>query len=111
MTVLNSIYLTCYSNGQLTSKTDNKGNRTTYIYNSRGLETSRTEAAGTPQARTITTDWHPTLFLPVTVTEPTRITTYTYDACSGLLNLDTFLGENTRQTEVSHEQATPYLFR
>jgi hypothetical protein len=31
--------------------------------------------------------------------------------CSGLLNLDTFLGENTRQTEVSHEQATPYLFR
>jgi len=68
------------SNAQLTSKTNNKGNRTTYIYNSRSLETSRTEAAGTPQARTITTEWHPTLFVRTKVTEPTRITTYTYDA-------------------------------
>ncbi|KAB0560199.1 RHS repeat protein, partial [Pseudomonas aeruginosa] len=46
----------------------------------RGLETSRTEAAGTAQARTITTDWHPTLFLPVQVSEPGRITRYQYDA-------------------------------
>ena len=67
-------------NGLLKSKTDWKGHLTTYDYNTRGLEVSRTEAAGTPQARTITTDWHPTLFLPVTVTEPSRITTYTYDA-------------------------------
>jgi YD repeat-containing protein len=66
--------------GLLKTKTDNKGYLTTYDYNTRGLEVSRTEAAGTPQARTITTDWHPTLFLPVSVTEPTRITTYTYDA-------------------------------
>jgi YD repeat-containing protein len=66
--------------GLLKTKTDNKGNLTTYTYNTRGQEISRTEAAGTPQARTVTTDWHPTLFLPVTVTEPARITTYTYDA-------------------------------
>jgi len=66
--------------GLLKTKADNKGHLTTYDYNTRGLEVSRTEAAGTPQARTITTDWHPTLFLPVTVTEPTRTTTYTYDA-------------------------------
>ncbi|MGH8352370.1 MAG: DUF6531 domain-containing protein [Pseudomonas sp.] len=65
--------------GLLKSKTDNKGHVTTYDYNERGLEISRTEAAGTPQARTISTEWHPTLFLPVTVTEPTRITTYSYD--------------------------------
>ncbi|HBO1377706.1 RHS repeat protein, partial [Pseudomonas aeruginosa] len=32
------------------------------------------------QARTITTDWHPTLFLPVQVSEPGRITRYQYDA-------------------------------
>ncbi|HFT7998616.1 TPA: RHS repeat protein, partial [Pseudomonas aeruginosa] len=38
------------------------------------------EAAGTPQARTVTTDWHPTLFLPVQVSEPGRITRYQYDA-------------------------------
>jgi YD repeat-containing protein len=66
--------------GLLKTKTDNKGNLTTYDYNTRGLETSRTEAAGTSQARTIITEWHPTLFLPVTVTEPARITSYTYDA-------------------------------
>ncbi|HHL2418707.1 TPA: RHS repeat domain-containing protein, partial [Pseudomonas aeruginosa] len=66
--------------GLLTSKRDNNGNLTTYQYNVRGLETSRTEAAGTAQARTITTDWHPTLFLPVQVSEPGRITRYQYDA-------------------------------
>lgn len=66
--------------GLLSSKRDNNGNLTTYQYNARGLETSRTEAAGTAQARTITTDWHPTLFLPVQVSEPGRITRYQYDA-------------------------------
>ncbi|MFU4669323.1 DUF6531 domain-containing protein [Pseudomonas aeruginosa] len=66
--------------GLLTSKRDNNGNLTTYQYNARGLETTRTEAAGTAQARTITTDWHPTLFLPVQVSEPGRITRYQYDA-------------------------------
>lgn len=65
--------------GLVKSKIDKKGNLTTYDYNTRGLEVSRTEAAGTAQARTITTDWHPTLFLPLTVTEPTRITTFIYD--------------------------------
>jgi YD repeat-containing protein len=67
------------SNGLLKTKTDNKGVLTTYAYNARGLEISRTEASGTAQARTITTDWHPTLFLPTVVTEPKRITTYHYD--------------------------------
>ncbi|MGG2038619.1 DUF6531 domain-containing protein [Pseudomonas paraeruginosa] len=66
--------------GLLTSKRDNNGNLTTYQYNARGLETSRTEAVGTAQARTITTDWHPSLFLPVQVREPGRITRYQYDA-------------------------------
>jgi YD repeat-containing protein len=65
--------------GLLKTKTDNKGHLTTYSYNTRGLEVSRTEAAGTPQARTITTSWHAALNLPLTVTEPGRVTTYTYD--------------------------------
>lgn len=62
------------------TKTNNKGFLTTYIYNSRGLETSRTEATGTVNTRTTTTAWHPTLFLPITITEPNRVTQYTYDA-------------------------------
>ncbi len=65
--------------GLVKTRTDNKGNVTTFDYNERGLEISRTEAYGTAQARTVTTTWYPTLFLPASVTEPDRITTYSYD--------------------------------
>ncbi|MWK60060.1 RHS repeat protein [Pseudomonas otitidis] len=65
--------------GLVKTRTDNKGNVTTFDYNERGLEVSRTEAYGTPQARTVITEWHPTLFLPVTITEPDRTTRYSYD--------------------------------
>lgn len=66
--------------GLLKTKTDNKGYLTTYDYNARGLEVSRTEASGTSQARVIATEWHPDFFLPIKVTEPDRITQYTYDS-------------------------------
>jgi len=65
--------------GLLKTKTDNKGIVTTYDYNERGLEVSRTEASGTAQARTVTTEWHPSLYLPLAVTEPDRVTRYQYD--------------------------------
>ncbi len=65
--------------GLVKTRTDNKGNVTTFDYNDRGLEVSRTEAFGTAQARTITTEWHSTLFLPTTITEPDRVTNYSYD--------------------------------
>ncbi|WP_259757333.1 DUF6531 domain-containing protein [Pseudomonas sp. GCEP-101] len=68
------------SKGLLKTLTDAKGHLSTYDYNDRGLETSRTEASGTPQARSVLTEWHPTLFLKTKVTEPDRITTYQYDA-------------------------------
>jgi YD repeat-containing protein len=74
----NSSY-TYDSKGLLKTKTDNKGNLTTYDYNTRGQEISRTEASGTPQARTITTTWHSTLFLPTEIIEPDRTTTFDYD--------------------------------
>ncbi|WP_447795398.1 DUF6531 domain-containing protein [Pseudomonas farris] len=66
--------------GLLKSKTDNNGNITTYIHNDRGLEISRTEASGTADSRIITTEWHPTLFLPVRITQPNRLIQYTYNA-------------------------------
>lgn len=65
--------------GLLKTQTDAKGNLTTYAYNDRGLEVSRTEASGTSQARTISTEWHPTLFLKTQVTEPGRVIRYQYD--------------------------------
>ncbi len=52
------------ANGFLTSKTDWKGNATTYTHDDCGLELSRTEAVGTPEARTITTEWHRQFCLP-----------------------------------------------
>ncbi len=67
------------ANGLMASKTDWQGNVTTYIHNDRGLEISRTEASGTPQARTITTEWHPTFNLRTKVSEPQRETIFNYD--------------------------------
>ncbi len=65
--------------GWVESKTDWKGIKTTYQYNSLGQEISRTEAFGTSEARTITTEWHPTFYLKTKVTEPGKETTFSYD--------------------------------
>ncbi len=73
-------YFTWDANGRLASQTDYAGHQTTYGYDGRGLQTSRTEAAGSAQARTISTDWDPTFRLPVRVTEPGKVTTYQYDS-------------------------------
>lgn len=69
------------ANGNIASKTDWNGVTTTYTYDmDRNLELTRTEAQGTPQERTITTEWHPQFRLPTKITEPGKITEYTYDA-------------------------------
>jgi YD repeat-containing protein len=72
------------ANGNVASTTDWNGNVTNRTYDlTRNLETTRTEAVGTPQARTIGTQWHPTFRLPVAVAEPLRITTYVYNGDGG----------------------------
>lgn len=71
--------------GYLASRTDWNGNKTTFINNSIGLQTSRTEAFGTSSARTITTAWHPTFRLPIKIIEPRKTTDFTYDANGNLL--------------------------
>ena len=74
------------ANGNIASRTDFNGNQTTYLYDlTRNLETSRTEAAGTSLARTISTTWHPTFRLPTQITEPGRVTNLAYDATTGNL--------------------------
>lgn len=63
------------ANGNIASRTDFNGVTTTYVFDlTRNLETSRTEAFGTPQARTITTQWHPTYNLPTLISEPGKTT-------------------------------------
>jgi YD repeat-containing protein len=67
------------TNGFLTSKTDWNGAVTEYTRDPRGRELTRTEAAGTPEARTVTTEWHADFNLPLTITEPGKVTTFRYD--------------------------------
>ncbi|WP_176225107.1 RHS repeat domain-containing protein [Methylomagnum ishizawai] len=80
------------ANGFVASRTDFRNIRTTYKHNTRGLETSRTEAVGKPEARTITTAWHPTLHLPTQINEPGRVTAFTYDAKGNLTRLTVTAG-------------------
>jgi YD repeat-containing protein len=74
------------ANGNVASRTDFNGNLTTYTYDlTRNLETRRTEgltASGgsTPATRTIITVWHPTLRLPVQVTNGNQQTSYAYNS-------------------------------
>jgi YD repeat-containing protein len=72
--------------GLVASKTDWKGVKTTYQYNDKGQEISRTEAYGTPVAKTITTEWHSALSLKTKITEPDKEIIYTYDTNGLLLN-------------------------
>jgi YD repeat-containing protein len=67
--------------GNLKTATDFNGNQTTYTYElSRNLETRRVEAADQPEARTVSTLWHPVWRLPVKIAEPGKVTTYLYNS-------------------------------
>ena len=90
------------ANGNVTSRTDFNGVVTTYVFDtSRNLETSRTEASGTPRARTITTAWHSTFRMPTSITEPNRTTTFTHDSAGNVLTrtiTDTAVTPNVSRT-------------
>lgn len=102
------------SNGFVASRTDFDGNTTIYVHDSRGRETSRTEASGTPLARTITTTWHSTFNLPTQITEPSgvgvagvnRVTTWTYNDANGALLSKTISagGQSRSWTYSNHDE-------
>jgi RHS repeat-associated protein len=74
------------ANGNVTSSTDFNNRTTTAIFDTtRNLETSRTEASGTPKARTITTQWHSYLRLPTQINEPGKRTTFSHDFGGNIL--------------------------
>jgi YD repeat-containing protein len=73
------------ADGLIASTTDRNGNITTYQYNSRALEISRTEALGKAGQQTTATEWHPGLPLPTKITEPGRTTDLTYDIAGRLI--------------------------
>jgi YD repeat-containing protein len=68
------------ANGNIATRTDFNGNLTTYTYDlTRNLETRRIDASGTPEARTLSTQWHPVWRLPVKIAEPLKLTTLIYN--------------------------------
>jgi RHS repeat-associated protein len=90
------------TNGNPSIVTDFKNVQTRYTYDlTRNLETSRTEAYGTPRARTITTQWHATFRVPTQIDEPGRRTTFTHDTNGNVLTktvLDTATSDSRTWT-------------
>lgn len=88
------------ANGYLASTTDWEGNTTLYVHDERGLELSRTEAAGTLDERTITTTWDTNFRLPLQINEPGLTRTYTYDANGNMLS-ETLTDTNTNEVRTT----------
>ena len=88
--------------GLIDLEVDFLGTSTTYAWDTaRRLPTSVTQAAGKPEERTTNTTWHPQWRLPLSVTEPGRTTTYTYDSVGNRLSqtiADTTVGGASRTT-------------
>ncbi len=83
-------------NGFMARSTDWDGNVTTYTHDACGNETSRVEASGTAQARTISTTWLSTSHLPAHIMEPNRSTAFSYDSRGNLLSKQITAGAATR---------------
>lgn len=85
--VAGSIATQSYSydaNGNVASFTDFDGSVTVYTNNEKNLEIKRIEAAGTPEARTISTEWKGQ-GRPLRIAEPKRLTIFTYDEFDNVL--------------------------
>lgn len=65
--------------GNVANKVDFANQEARYSYDALGRETQRIEGYGTADAKTTTTEWHPTWNLPLKVAAPGRIDYFTYD--------------------------------
>lgn len=65
--------------GNATRRVGYDGSATTYTYDAQGRETKRVVGDGTENAKTTTTEWHPTLRLPMRIISPGRNDTFAYD--------------------------------
>ena len=74
-------------NGFLIEKTDAEGVITRYIRGEHGVVLSRTDAAGLPESRTVTTQWDTELRLPILVSQDNTETRYSYDTQGRLLEV------------------------
>ncbi len=65
--------------GNVATRRDFAEKETRYSYDALGRETQRVEGYGTADAKTTTTEWHPTWNLPLKVAAPGRVDYFTYD--------------------------------
>lgn len=77
-------------NGMVKRRVDFDGRATGHVHDADGNELERTEAAGTPAARRIMTEWHPVLRRPTKVTSPGREERYSYDAAGNVVDVETW---------------------
>jgi RHS repeat-associated protein len=73
-----------YTNGFISSDTDEEGRVTSYVRESRGLPTSITRGYGTSQAVTTTYTWNPNFVLPTQVVQPGLTTAFTWNSSAQL---------------------------
>lgn len=75
------------ASGNVVRTKDFNGRITTRAYDlARNLETSRTEGAGSAEARTISTKWHSAHRLPAIIAAPKLITTFEYGQAGNVLS-------------------------
>lgn len=75
--------------GQMATQINAVGEETAFAYDTRGRETSRTEARGTSDERVTTTSWDGMSFRPKTLTTSDRQISYSYDPQGRLLSTTT----------------------
>jgi YD repeat-containing protein len=70
--------------GNIVRRSNFNGHTTTYRHDlDRLLETQRVDAVGTPEARTVSTEWHPRWRLPVKLAVPLKLITLAYNGDDG----------------------------
>lgn len=67
------------ASGNVSSRVDFDNQETRYTYDTQGRELQRIEDYGTADAKTTTTEWHPTWSLPIKIATPGRVDYFTYD--------------------------------
>lgn len=67
------------ASGNVSSRVDFDNKETRYSHDALGRETQRIEGYGTADAKTTTTEWHPSWNLPLKVAAPGRVDNFTYD--------------------------------
>lgn len=73
-------------NGFKDQVTDREGKSIDYDHDEQGQEICRTEGYGTPEAGSITTEWHTDFRLPAKITYQDKVVEYSYDQNGNLVS-------------------------